>query len=61
MYEDICEEMSNGFYDIADAPTPELWIGLDHDVLVSYIPQKILREALHGAEYCVTDCVYWAD
>ena len=59
MYEGICEEKSNGFFDVADAPPPELWIGLENDVLVSYVPKKFMSEALHGAEYCVTDCLYW--
>lgn len=58
LFDGFSSEETNGFFDDADAPPPEFWLGTFDDKLISFIPQKfhnMLELAYQGlAELCLT-------
>ena len=61
MYDGISDVASEGFFDSDDVPPPELWIGVNANLLVSFIPEKYLSRASLGVNDCVSGSLSWAD
>lgn len=61
MFEGFVEQTTDGFFDDADCPPPELWERVCEDVLVSAIPRQLIRFAQTGIDNSVTGTLRWLD
>lgn len=59
MYDGVSEESTLGFFDSDDVPPPELWVCVDNDLLISFIPSVYLDIARNGVDGCVSGCLFW--
>lgn len=56
-FDGISEEQTDGFFDNADAPPPEFWLGVENRSIIAYIPNKFRSyfndQTLSSAELCL--------
>ncbi len=60
MFEGCAEQVTKGFFDIADCPPPAFWHSVDGDFLISHIPKRYLRVARNGVDISVS-ALQWLD
>ena len=60
-HNEATEIESNGFFDWADNPPWDLWVGELGDLLVAWIPSPFVDTATHSMAYECMDMLHWAD
>jgi hypothetical protein len=65
VFDGLSEEETLGFLDVNDCPPWDTWVGYielsENRVLLSWVPDTLIKLIDEGVEVNCTDCFYWLD
>ncbi|WP_065342938.1 hypothetical protein [Acinetobacter gyllenbergii] len=59
MYDGIVEQLTDGLFDECDVPAPELWLGIQNNSLISFIPKKYIGIVSIAVENSLGQSLEW--